>query len=81
MKQPVESDFAVTRNDSGVHVVFTPTDSHYDFRLLADAEDIARFGPLSGDVIVRHSKTGDTGPYMEHDVLTMARQLAGKAAT
>ena len=81
MKNPVESDFTVTREDGGVHVVFGPTDSHYDFRFLANAEDIARFGPLSADVIVRHGKTGDTGPYMDDDVLMMARRLAEKAAS
>src|ERR1700722_8078655 len=56
MKSPMDVDFVVTRKDGGVHAVFKPTDSHYDFRFLADAEDIARFGPLSSDVIVRHGK-------------------------
>lgn len=78
MKSPADSDFTVTRNDdSGVSVVFKPTDSHYDFRLLADANDIARFGPLSGDVLVRHGgKTGDTGEYSDSDVMATARRLA-----
>jgi hypothetical protein len=81
MKSPMDVDFVVTRKDGGVHAVFKPTDSHYDFRFLADAEDIARFGPLSSDVIVRHGKTGDTGEYIESEVLSAAKRLAAKAAT
>jgi hypothetical protein len=72
--------FFVTRRDSGVSVVFTPTDSHYDFRFLADPEDIAEFGLLSGDVMVRHGKTGDTGKYIESELLSEARRLAEKVA-
>ena len=81
MKNPTETDFTLTRKDDGVRVVFAPTDSHCDFRFLADADDIARIGALRADVIVRHGKTGDTGAYIPDDVLAMAKRLAEKAAT
>ncbi len=79
MKEPVESDFAVTREDASVSVTFNPTDSHYSFNLLADPKDISRFGPLSQDVRVRHGATGDTGEYRSDSVLALARRLAESA--
>ena len=79
MKTPRDFDFTVTREESGVRVVFAPTDSHYDFRLLADAKNIARFGPLNGDVLVRRGKTGDSGEYDASEVMAAARRLAEKA--
>lgn len=81
MKNPADTDFTVTRKENGVHVVFRPTDSHFDFRFLADAEDISRFGPLSSDVMVRHGKTGDTGDFMSDAVFATALRLAEKAAS
>jgi hypothetical protein len=80
MKRPVESDFQVTRSDGGVNVTFTPTKSYYTFTFLVDPADIARLGPLSPGT-VRHAATGDTVPYMEDEVLSMARRLAEKAAS
>ena len=79
MKEPVETDFTVTRDGAGVSVTFKPTDSHYSFTLLADPNDIARFGPLSHDCLVRHGKTGDTGEYPSESVLAVARRLAERA--
>jgi hypothetical protein len=80
MKQPVESDFTVTKSGGGISVTFKPSDSHSSFNLLADAADIARHGPLSSDVRVRHGATGDTGDYPSDSVLAMARKLAESAA-
>lgn len=79
MKSPLDQDFTVKRDESGVHVVFVPTNSHFDFRFLADAADIAKYGRLSSDVIVRHAKTGDTASYQEAEVAAAARRLAEKA--
>ena len=75
----MDQDFTVKHDESGVHVIFTPTNSHYDFRFLADAADIAKCGRLSSDVIVRHANTGDTAPYREAEVAAAARRLAEKA--
>ena len=36
MKQPTEADFDVEVDDAGVHVLFMPTESHYDYPVLAD---------------------------------------------
>jgi hypothetical protein len=46
MKEPKDSDFTVTRNDAGVAVTFNPTKSRYSITLLADPEDIGRYGPI-----------------------------------
>ena len=47
MKQPTPSDFIVEVKESSVSVIFNPSNSDYTFHRLADAEDIARDGPLS----------------------------------
>jgi hypothetical protein len=60
-QQPTEPDFTVNRKDASVDVLFKPTNSHYSFQLLADLKDIAKYGPLSPSVNVRHAgPTGDT---------------------
>ena len=46
MKHPTPSDFIVDVKESHVSVIFKPTDSHYNFGRLADAEDIARHKDL-----------------------------------
>jgi hypothetical protein len=56
MKTPTKADFDVEVDDGGVHVLFRPTESYYDYLLLAD-------GGLSRAPTVRHAKTGDTGDY------------------
>lgn len=81
MKYPDESDFDVTRNEGGIHVLFKPTHSHYEFMFLADTEDIARLGPLSPSLTVRHGKTDDTEDYVADEVLVVAWRLAERAAT
>lgn len=80
MKTPDERDFAVTTKDGGVHVLFEPTESEYEFSFLADPEDIARHGRLSQSVTVRHGRTGGTGEYPPAEVLKMAKSLAERAA-
>jgi hypothetical protein len=69
MQQPTKADFDVEVDDAGVHVLFRPTESHYDYLLLAD-------GGLSLPPTVRHAKTGDTGDYVSTDVRAMADELA-----
>jgi len=69
MKQPTKADFDVEVDDAVVHVVFRPTESYYDYYLLAD-------GGLSRPPIIRHAKTGDTGDYAQSDVEAMAYEVA-----
>jgi hypothetical protein len=72
MKQPTISDFDVEVDDAVVRVFFRPTESHYDYYLLAD-------GGLSRAPIIRHAKTGDTGDYAKIDIEAMAFELAREA--
>lgn len=81
MKHPTASDFAVEVSEANVSVIFKPSDSHYIFGRLADAEDIARYGPLSPSPNVRHGLTGDTGAYPPDEVAKLAHTLAVKAIT
>jgi hypothetical protein len=81
MKQPTPSDFIVEVKESSVSVIFKPSNSDYAFHRLADAEDIARHGPLSRSPNVRHGDTGDTGDYPSEEVAQMAHSLAVKAIT
>jgi hypothetical protein len=81
MKHPTPSDFIVNVKESNVSVIFTPSDSHYNFGRLADPEDIAHHGPLSRSPNVRHANTGDTGDYPPEEVAQMAHSLAVKAIT
>ena len=47
MKHPTEDDFTVVEVfESGVSVLFEPTQSFYTFYRLADPNDIKRFGPV-----------------------------------
>ena len=69
MKQPTEAEYDATVDDAGVHVVHRPTESHYDYYLLAD-------GGLSLPPIIRHAKTGDTGDYASSEVRAMADEVA-----
>jgi hypothetical protein len=81
MKHPTPSDFIVNVEESRVSVTFKPSDSHFSFGRLVDAEDIARHGPLSQSPNVRHAKTGDIGDYPSEEVAQMAHSLAVKAIT
>jgi hypothetical protein len=83
MKQPIEDDFAVVEVlESGVTVLFEPTQSFYTFYRLADPNDIKKYGPVSPEPdVVRHSgPSGDTGDYQSDEVQGMAHSLASDAA-
>jgi hypothetical protein len=83
MKQPTEEDFTVVEVlESGVTVLFEPTQSFYTFYRLADPKDIKRFGPVSPEPDgVRHAgPSGDTGDYRSDEVQGMAHSLASDAA-
>ena len=54
MKQPTKTDFHVEVDDAVIRIFFRPTESHYNYYLLAD-------GGLSRAPIIRRAKTGDTG--------------------
>src|SRR5436305_15236501 len=81
MKQPTPSDFIGNVQDYSVSVIFKPSNSEYNFVRLADAADIARYGPLSQSPNMRHGNTGDTGDYPPEEVAQMAHSLAVKAIT
>jgi len=81
MKHPIPSDFIVNVKESYVSVIFKPSDTSYNFGRLADPEDIARYGPLSRSLNVRHTKTDDTDAYPPEEVAQMAHLLAVKAIT
>ena len=64
MKHPTEDDFTVTEVfESGVTVLFEPTQSFYTFCRLADPNDTKRFGPVSPEPDgVRHAgASGEPG--------------------
>jgi hypothetical protein len=71
MKSPLPSDYTVKVSSSGVDVVFKPTSSEIYFGRASN-------GSLSPPN-VRHAKSGDTGPYIEQEVLEMAQKLAADA--
>jgi hypothetical protein len=82
MKQPTKDDFTVDVLESGITVLFEPTQSHYTFYRLADPDDIKRFGPVSPEPDnIRHAgPSGDTGDYRSDEVQGMAHSLASDAA-
>jgi hypothetical protein len=71
MKSPVASDFVVEVRSAYVDLFFKPSTSYIGFGRTSP-------GTLSPPS-VRHAETGDTGSYIESDVLEMARSLATKA--
>jgi hypothetical protein len=82
-KQPTEDDFTVMEVlESGVTVLFEPTESFKIFCRLADPDDIKRFGLVSPEPdVVRHAgRSGDTGDYRSDEVQGMAHSLASDAA-
>ena len=76
MKQPTPADFIVEVKESSVSVIFKPSNTDYTFHRLADAEDIARYGPLSRSPNVGHGDSGDTSDYPSEEVAQMAHSLA-----
>jgi hypothetical protein len=81
MKHPVESDFDTSVTEAGVTVTFKPTNSIYSFYRLADADDIARLGPVSPGRVRHAGPTGDTRDYAANEVQDMAQRIASEAAT
>jgi hypothetical protein len=73
MNHPVRSDFATAVAEAGVTVTFKPTKTIFSFYRLADSDDIARLGAVSG-------ASGDTGNYPSDEVQAMAQQIASEAA-
>jgi hypothetical protein len=69
MKQPTKADYDAQVDDAGVHVVFRPTESHYDYHILADGG----LSPLPG---VWHAQPGGIGDYVESEVEAMALEVA-----
>jgi hypothetical protein len=69
MKHPTKAEYVATVDDTAVRVLHRPTESHYDYAILAD-------GGLSRLPNVWHAKTGDTGDYAESDVEAMAYEVA-----
>jgi hypothetical protein len=69
MKRPTKAEYVATVDDAGIHVIHRPTESYYDYYLLAD-------GGLSLPPLVQHAKTGDTGDYVSSEVRAMADEVA-----
>jgi hypothetical protein len=83
LSEPAPCDFTVVEVlESGVTVLFEPTQSFYTFYRLADPKDIKRFGPVSPEPVgVRHAgPSGDIGDYRSDEVQGMAHSLASDAA-
>jgi hypothetical protein len=80
VRSPKEADFKVSLEESGVSVTFEPTESHYSFYRLVNAEDIERLGPISLSSIRHAWKSGDTAEYIASEVQEMAVRLATSAA-
>ena len=83
MKHPTEDDFTVVEVfESGVTVLFEPTQSFYTFYRLADPNDIKRFGPVSPEPDnIRHAgPSGDIGDYRSDEVQGMEHSFASDAA-
>src|SRR5260370_28598717 len=74
MKHPVRSDFHSVVTEAGVSVTFKPTNSVYSFYRLAEANDIARLGPVSF-AGVQHAGRG-TEDYPSDEVQDMAQRIA-----
>ena len=61
-------------------VLFRPTNSHYLFRVIADAKQKPRVGAKPAPDIELHTGTpGDPKAYVESEIFDMSRQLASAA--
>jgi hypothetical protein len=79
-RDPLESDFQVTISEVTVEMLFWPSKSRYTFNRFAHAKDIAEFGSLSPDPLVRHaSARRGTGHYSAAEVQALAFVLALRA--
>lgn len=75
MKYPPESGFTVNDEGSQIVIRFKPTESYFTFARL-DPTEWKQHGEVSAAPTVRHAQTGDTGPYIESDVGSIAYGLA-----
>ena len=78
MKHPVRSDFHAAVTEAGVTMTFKPKNSAYSFYRLANADDIARLGPISF-AGVQHAER-DTEDYPSDEVRAMAQRIASELA-
>jgi hypothetical protein len=74
-KQIMKTLFDLKLSETGVHVVFRPTNSHYFFHRLQDDA-----GPLSPDRTFATFRMVDPDGYDQHEVYRMALSLASAAA-
>jgi hypothetical protein len=80
-RRPVESDFEVEVFKDTVTAYFRPSRSLYTFTRFTNARDIAEFGLVSPDPVVRHvSRISGTRIYDAAEVLVLAFRLATEAA-
>jgi hypothetical protein len=78
MKHPFRSDFHTVVTEAGVSVTFKPTKSAYSFCRFADANDIARLGPISF-AGVQHAGH-NTEDYPPDEVQGIAQRIASEFA-
>jgi hypothetical protein len=79
-RDPLETDFQVTISEATVEVFFWPTKSQYTFNRFDHSKDIAEFGSLSPDPLVRHASVRrGTGHYSAAEVRALAFRLALRA--
>jgi rhamnose utilization protein RhaD (predicted bifunctional aldolase and dehydrogenase) len=80
-RQPVEADFQVEVSEDEITVRFWRTGSLYTFARFTTVREIAEFGPVSPDPVVRHvSRISGARNYDAAEVLAMAFRLAMAAA-
>jgi len=80
-RHPAERDFDVVVQVGKrlVSVVFRPTNSHYLFRITADANARPRARANASAVEFHAATPGDASGYAESDIRDMSRRLAAAA--
>jgi hypothetical protein len=82
-RRPAENDFdVVVQVGKGmVSVLFRPTNSHYLYRIVANARAKPRAGAKPGADVELHTGTpGTSNGYVEAEIAAMSVQLASAAA-
>jgi hypothetical protein len=81
-RRPVESDFSVEVFKDTVTAYFRSTRSLYTFARFTTERDIAEFGPVSPDPVIKHaSRSTGTRIYDSAEVMAMAFRLAVEAVS
>jgi excinuclease UvrABC nuclease subunit len=80
MKHPVRSDFETAVTNAGLTITFKPTNSIFSFYRLADANNIARLGPVSLAAVQHAGPSADTDDYPSDEVQIMAQHIASEVA-